>query len=569
MSSESGSVQRGKGRVLRDRSNMVTTGKRKGLRANEKQALRREQKQLDQSRAEGGVQGAREQSYNFSDFDNYSLILSESPAHKQSKVVRPSSQVSARKESAARKFRLSTSTPHGGRTTKQSPFEAHQSELSQIASSPVMCLPVASPAMPSPVGDHSDIQECSVRLERLDLSGVLPSPATSQFGDISRVSPHGNESTSYHTRESRPEPSRPSIERCNKNLRSAAKKMTINVSTPEQPLQNDSMECRMSLERLNDRVRALLSKSGEVDNESSFNLSGSRDMSHVTYRTRGRVKDTNSQLDMSNITQRNRRKKQNSLRNKQLSDSVYNASDSLFEDLTGVSEGGHVLRNGRVLGKVVDFSSSEEEESEEGSDNEEVMESLSDIAEEDNSLEQQRSSSEEEEGEEDGEEDEEEEEDEVVEEEEEGEEEEGEELNSEEEEVSYGSDDDLDTSDTANATHYMLADSNPSSADSSIQQPVTPRTPGKSLICVSSSSDSPFRTPHNKLPNRLVSDLQKSCKSFKVSTTGITLGMGSANERRRYNVIIIIIIIAYLYSSNFICVSRHNAQKRFIVFNMD
>ena len=33
--------------------------------------------------------------------------------------------------------------------------------------------------------------------------------------------------------------------------------------------------------------------------------------------------------------------------------------------------------------------------------------------------------------------------------------------------------------------------------------------------------------------------------------------------------IIIIIIIAYLYSANFICVSRHNAQKRFIVFNMD
>ena len=31
----------------------------------------------------------------------------------------------------------------------------------------------------------------------------------------------------------------------------------------------------------------------------------------------------------------------------------------------------------------------------------------------------------------------------------------------------------------------------------------------------------------------------------------------------------IIIIIAYLYSANFICVSRHNAQKRFIVFNMD
>ena len=34
-------------------------------------------------------------------------------------------------------------------------------------------------------------------------------------------------------------------------------------------------------------------------------------------------------------------------------------------------------------------------------------------------------------------------------------------------------------------------------------------------------------------------------------------------------VIIIMIIIAYLYSANFICVSRHNAQKRFIVFNMD
>ena len=32
---------------------------------------------------------------------------------------------------------------------------------------------------------------------------------------------------------------------------------------------------------------------------------------------------------------------------------------------------------------------------------------------------------------------------------------------------------------------------------------------------------------------------------------------------------IIIIIIAYLYSANFICVSRHNAQKRFIVFIMD
>ena len=27
--------------------------------------------------------------------------------------------------------------------------------------------------------------------------------------------------------------------------------------------------------------------------------------------------------------------------------------------------------------------------------------------------------------------------------------------------------------------------------------------------------------------------------------------------------------MAYLYSANFICVSRHNAQKRFIVFNMD
>ena len=34
-------------------------------------------------------------------------------------------------------------------------------------------------------------------------------------------------------------------------------------------------------------------------------------------------------------------------------------------------------------------------------------------------------------------------------------------------------------------------------------------------------------------------------------------------------IIIIIIIIAYLYSANFICVSRHNAQKRFIVFIMD
>ena len=29
------------------------------------------------------------------------------------------------------------------------------------------------------------------------------------------------------------------------------------------------------------------------------------------------------------------------------------------------------------------------------------------------------------------------------------------------------------------------------------------------------------------------------------------------------------IIIAYLYSAIFICVSRHNAQKRFIVFIMD
>ena len=34
-------------------------------------------------------------------------------------------------------------------------------------------------------------------------------------------------------------------------------------------------------------------------------------------------------------------------------------------------------------------------------------------------------------------------------------------------------------------------------------------------------------------------------------------------------IIIIIIIIAYLYSANFICVSKHNAQKRFIVFIMD
>ena len=174
-----------------------------------------------------------------------------------------------------------------------------------------------------------------------------------------------------------------------------------------------------------------------------------------------------------------------------------------------------------MFGKGVDFSSSEEEDSEEGSDYEEVIESLSDIAEEDNSLEQQRSSSEEEEGEEDEEEEEGVEENE--EEEEEDEEEEGEDLNSEEEEVSYGSDDDLDTSDRANATHYMLADSNPSSANNSIQRPVTPRTPAKSLICVSGSSDSPFRTPHNKLPNRLVSDLQKSCKSFKESTAGITL----------------------------------------------
>ena len=33
--------------------------------------------------------------------------------------------------------------------------------------------------------------------------------------------------------------------------------------------------------------------------------------------------------------------------------------------------------------------------------------------------------------------------------------------------------------------------------------------------------------------------------------------------------IIAYLIIAYLYSANFICVSRHNAQKRFIVFNMD
>ena len=131
---------------------------------------------------------------------------------------------SARKESAARKFRLSTSTPHGGRTVKQFPFEAHQSELSQIASSPVMCLPVALPAMPSPVGDHSDIQECSVCLESLDPSGVHPSPATSHFSDISQVSSHGNESNSNHTCESQPELSRPSIERCNRNLRSAAKK---------------------------------------------------------------------------------------------------------------------------------------------------------------------------------------------------------------------------------------------------------------------------------------------------------------------------------------------------------
>ena len=68
-------------------------------------------------------------------------------------------------------------------------------------------------------------------------------------------------------------------------------------------------------------------------------------------------------MDMSNITQGTRWIKQNSLRNKPLSDSAYNASDSLFEDLTGVSEGGQVLGNGRVLGKVVDFSSSEEEES--------------------------------------------------------------------------------------------------------------------------------------------------------------------------------------------------------------
>ena len=34
-------------------------------------------------------------------------------------------------------------------------------------------------------------------------------------------------------------------------------------------------------------------------------------------------------------------------------------------------------------------------------------------------------------------------------------------------------------------------------------------------------------------------------------------------------IIITIIIIAYLYSASFICVSRHNAQKRFIVFIMD
>ena len=234
---------------------------------------------------------------------------------------------------------------------------------------------------------------------------------------------------------------------------------------------------------------------------------------------------------MSNITQRTRRKKQNSLRNKQLSESAYDATVSLFEDLTEVSQldmsnitqrtrpkKQNSLRNKHLSESAYDATVSLFEDY----DYEEVMESLSDIAEEDNSLEQQRSSSEKEEGEEDGSEDE--------------EEEEGEEEEEDEEEVSYGSDDDLDTSDTANATQYMLADSNPSSADNSIQRPVTPRTPGKSLICVSSSSDSPFHMLHNKLPNRLVSDLQKSCKSFKVSTAGITLGMGSANERRPYNV---------------------------------
>ena len=34
-------------------------------------------------------------------------------------------------------------------------------------------------------------------------------------------------------------------------------------------------------------------------------------------------------------------------------------------------------------------------------------------------------------------------------------------------------------------------------------------------------------------------------------------------------IIIIIIIIAYLYSANFLCVSKHDAQKRFIVFILD
>ena len=36
-----------------------------------------------------------------------------------------------------------------------------------------------------------------------------------------------------------------------------------------------------------------------------------------------------------------------------------------------------------------------------------------------------------------------------------------------------------------------------------------------------------------------------------------------------FKIIIIIIIIAYSYSASFICVPRHNAQKRFIVFTMD